>query len=174
MTCEICGRKIHGPSHHVSIDGAKLIVCSKCAAFSSSSQAHSVKFQVNNYSNKPSPFRSKPPQISSFEELELVEDYGKRIKKARETLGLSQKELGNLIREKASFLQKLETYKTVPNTKLAKKLEKRLKIVLLVKPSSLHIAEDYVVKKPLELTLGDLAKFKKKRESSEDETERAL
>ena len=172
MTCEICGRKIHGPLHHVSIDGAKLIVCSKCAAFSSPSNFHHPKIQGNKHDIKPPSFRSRISNIRRVEELELVKDYGKRIKIAREKLGLSQKEFGKLIREKASFLQKLEIGKTVPNIKLANKLEKSLKIILLVKPSSPYMPSDYVVKKPPEFTLEDIVNFKIKKRSSEVEDER--
>lgn len=174
MACEICGKKILGLSNRIIIDGAKLIVCSKCACFSSSSWNIKKKSQLamKNVSSKSSIRRSKPMHGSVDEEFELVEDYGQRIRKAREKMNLSQKDLGKTIQEKASVLQKLEIGKMVPDDKLTKKLEKSLKINLLAPPSSLIITKDLLIQKPFDLTLGDVVRFKKKGTSSEAEVSR--
>lgn len=68
-------------------------------------------------------------------ELELVNDFPKQIKRAREKLQLTHEDLGRQIGEKVSLLQKIEIGKMVPDQVLAKKLEHILRIKLL-SPSS--------------------------------------
>ncbi len=174
MACEICGKKISGLSNRIIIDGAKLIVCPKCACFSSSNWNINKKSQLatKKVSSKTSIRRSKPVHGGVNEKLELVEDYGQRIRKVREKMNLSQKDLGKMIQEKASVLQKLEIGKMVPDDKLAKKLEKSLKINLLGPPSSPIVAKGLLTQKPFDLTLGDIVRFKKKGVSSEAEVSR--
>ncbi len=89
------------------------------------------------------------------------------IRRAREKLGISQKDFGRMISERASFLQKIETGKTVPDQTLTKKLESALKIKLLVPQSSPTVSKELLVQKPYEATLGDVAYFRKKKAMSE-------
>lgn len=95
--------------------------------------------------------------------LELVEDFGARIRQAREAKGLSHEDLGRKINEKVSLLKKLESHKMTPDNTLVEKLQHTLKIKLLV-PAT----EDKLPKKlsttayPTEgITLGDLIRSKK-------------
>ena len=169
MECEVCGRRIYGSSRDVTIDGAKLTVCSECASFYSSSwkleqRTRLITSRPNIERRLPS---SKPKQLVIAEEMELAEDYSRRIRQAREKLGLSQKDLGKILSEKASFLQKLETSKAVPDEKLIKKLENTLKIKLLAPPPSTILSKGLLSQKPHELTLGDMAYFRKKKAASE-------
>ena len=62
----------------------------------------------------------------------LREDFSKAIKNARETLGMTQEELGRRISEKPSVISHLEVGSMKPNDVLAKKLEHFLKIQLFV------------------------------------------
>jgi putative transcription factor len=101
---------------------------------------------------------------------ELVLDYGQVIRKARETMQLSQEDLGRKIAEKTSVLQKLEGGRLVPPEALVQKLERTLKIRLVQAATDIPVNKKAT--KPEELTLGDIAVMRKKRSEMEDSEER--
>jgi putative transcription factor len=147
------------------IEGARLTVCGECAKHGKicydeprpkqvfpKPKAAPVAFRVQ---TRP----STPPVDTS---VELTEDYGTRIRKAREKLGLSHEELGKRLNEKVSLLKKIEMGKMTPSDKLATALEHILKVKLIVPrkeekvpPAKIHRALSR------ELTLGDLIHLKK-------------
>lgn len=88
---------------------------------------------------------------------ELVEGYATLIRTARQKLGYSHEDLGLKISERASVLKHVELGKMEPNNLLVSKLERVLKIKLLVpieeeKPPQTQITSG----KNQEMTLGDL------------------
>lgn len=93
---------------------------------------------------------------------EVVEDYSEKIRQAREKLGLSHEDLGMKINEKANVLRKIETRKLSPNNLLVSKLERTLKIKLLVPVADEKIPQNLPKSASRELTLGDLIKVDKK------------
>jgi putative transcription factor len=180
LRCEVCGRKIYGAAHRVIIEGAKMTVCSKCAKLGSGTWTPKPKPAQR----KPLPSKSikssypnvklqkTPPSQILEPQMELIEDFGPKIRGAREKLGLSHEDLGRKINEKVSVLKKIEAGKMTPDTKLIIKLEHALKIKLvapLAEPSPIQAYKKTAVPK---LTLGDLIKLKeemgdeKKREPS--------
>lgn len=64
----------------------------------------------------------------------LVDDYGNRIKEARESEGISIKELADELNEKSSLISKLERGKLKPDNSLGEKLADRLGITLYTNP----------------------------------------
>ena len=94
--------------------------------------------------------------------LELVPDFGTRIRQAREAKRLSHEDLGRKINEKISVIRKLEGHKMKPDNKLAGKLEHALKIKLLVPPTKKQLPKDLLTTAPKAVTLGDLIKRRKK------------
>lgn len=100
-------------------------------------------------------------------ELELVNDFPKQIKRAREKLRLTHEDLGRKIGEKVSVLQKIEIGKMVPDQVLAKKLEHVLRIKLLSPPSE-RPGLPLLQPPPPKPTLGDLVKIKKRGEVREE------
>ena len=62
--------------------------------------------------------------------LEIVPDFGKRIRKAREAKGLTAKELAMKIFEKESLLHRIENQAIKPSDLMIEKLEKQLGIQL--------------------------------------------
>jgi putative transcription factor len=89
---------------------------------------------------------------------ELIQDYANQIRIAREKHGYSHEDLGLKINERASVLKHIELGKMEPNNLLANKLERTLKIKLLV-PIETETPEQkakQVVGKNEEMTLGDL------------------
>jgi len=61
---------------------------------------------------------------------ELIDDYGKVIRRAREASGMSHEDLALKIKEKASLLKKIEREAIVPEDKVREKLERTLRITL--------------------------------------------
>ncbi len=122
--CELCGENIDGV-YVVNVEGVELRVCASCA------KGKRVIYTENNTkkidrSNK----AYKPVSRKKEEELELVENYGERIRKARENMGLPLKVFAEMINEKESLLKLVEKEQTLPTIPLTKKLEKNLKIKL--------------------------------------------
>ena len=64
------------------------------------------------------------------EGMEIAEDYGMKIKEARERAGLKQTELAQKINEKQSLLRKIEHEEILPTDEVRKKIERILKITL--------------------------------------------
>ena len=165
MNCEICGNPIRGPPSRIVVEGARLVVCIKCSTYgedywqpASPSKAPERPL--------PRPVKAKPrrpPATPTKEsrELELPDDFGARIRKARERLGLTQEDLAKQAKERLSIIQKIELGKMAPNLQLSKTLEHVLRTKLLVptvepEPPKSAIAETQ------ELTIGDVIQFKKK------------
>ncbi|MFH0897624.1 MAG: multiprotein bridging factor aMBF1 [Candidatus Bathyarchaeota archaeon] len=167
MECEVCGRQIIGKALNIVIDGAKLVVCSECAQLSTpASQSYREERAVVKKSAPAPRVRQQAVRTGEtpiHDDLELVENYGSLVRKARENMGLTHDELSRKAGAKVSILQKLETGKMVPDLDLAKRLENTLKIKLL-QPSSKVPVEERFSSKPSELTLGDVVSTKKKEE----------
>jgi putative transcription factor len=176
LRCEVCGCKILGKSFNVMIEGARLTVCGECAKHGKicydepkpilvfpRPRAAPVVFRVQ---TKP----STPPVDTS---VELAEDYGTRIRKAREKLGLSHEELGKRLNEKVSLLKKIETGKMTPSDKLATALEHILKVKLIVPRKEEKVPQAKMLRAPSrELTLGDIIHLKKGGNDKEEAARR--
>ena len=182
MRCEVCGRRVHGKPFKVVIEGAKLTVCAGCS-----------KHGTQTWEDEPTPKAVTKPKgprqpltvlIKKPQEaaptgtaVELVEDYDAKIRQAREKLGISHDDLGKRLNEKVSLLRKIETKKMTPDNVLAAKLERTLKIKLIVPASEekVKVPPSKMAKTPSrELTLGDLIRIddKSKKTKKEDTTER--
>ena len=182
MRCEVCGRKIHADPIRVNIEGAKLTVCAECAKHgkiiypdeehpvpkspflivtpgsgSSVNSASTPSTGAAKTKRQPQMIQKKRNLVANVEiTQELVEGYATLIRITREKLGYSHEDLGLKINERASVLKHVELGKMEPNNLLANKLERILKIKLLV-----PIEEEQPVPAPLaeknqEMTLGDL------------------
>ena len=171
MLCEMCGTD-RGRTSRVEVEGVTMQVCSECAKFGT---AKEVPKPLREYGSPQSSIRSgpgfdtpgmardRPPQrprkdALSRDEEELVRDYPKRIRQARESMGLSHEDLGRKINEKKSVIAKLEGGTFRPNEGLIGKLQRHLGIKLKAK------VEDYEHKTKNiggPMTLGDLIKYEK-------------
>jgi len=141
-----------------------MIACSECAKLGSGYWEDKPKRRPKTIT-KPQvkisiPRKKQVPTVS--EALELVSDFGLRIRRAREGLGLSHEDFGRKIGEKVSVLRKIESGKMTPALMLAEKLEHSLKIKLLV-PSSEPKAPSAALSKPREITLGDVVRLKERK-----------
>jgi putative transcription factor len=136
--CEICGTRIEGKAQYVQIGSSKLRVCKTCARYGSvvaeGAQAH-VKTHI--------PLGGEHAQFAQARKklyermdreiedgMEIGEDYGRRIKEAREKAGLKQAELAQRINEKQSLLRKIEHEEILPSDGVRAKIERVLNITL--------------------------------------------
>lgn len=120
MDCEICGQ--NKGSVFVEIDGSRLFTCNACSSLGRPSEQ-------NKFVHKPV-FQGTGPK-QSFDDFEFTEGFGRAIQKAREKKGLSINEFALLIRERESFLHKVEQEKALPDKALAKKIEGALGVKIL-------------------------------------------
>jgi len=164
MQCEVCGRKIIGKQYKAMIEGAIMLVCSECAHYGSRSwEAETTRKPKPILAPKPLLVSPPVPSVQKTVQeaaLELVEDYPKRIRQAREKLGLTHEDLGRKINERVSLLKKIETGKMTPTQSLAEKLQHVLRIKLLVPATEVKLPQKVLTaaKTRQEITLGDLIK----------------
>jgi putative transcription factor len=75
--------------------------------------------------------KTKPRSGVLIDDLELIEDYAKEIRAARQKKHLSQEELAQKIGERISTLQSIESGRLKPTGKTIRGLERELEISLL-------------------------------------------
>lgn len=133
--CEICGVEIAGKAQYISIGSSKLRVCKACARHGSivmeSTPAQTTP--GGEHVQQLTKARQRLYERMDFElgeGMEIAEDYGMRIKEARERAGLKQTELAQKINEKQSLLRKIEHEEILPTDEVRKKIERILKITL--------------------------------------------
>ncbi len=155
MQCEICGKD--ELLFKANIEGTMMNVCKPCSKYG---KVISVARDKINVEQKKDDAKLEAPVRKKEIVQTVVEDYGERVKKRREHLGLKQEELAKMLSEKESLLHHIESGKFEPNIELARKLERFLKIKLV---------EEYEEEnsqlprgKADDLTIGDLIKVKKK------------
>ncbi len=149
MNCEVCGREVEW-AIKVNLEGATVEACSRCARFGK---------KVPTFSKKPLssfPLKKRPMYREVSADKDIVDDYYKRIRKARESRGLTQEDLGKKINEKTSVINRLEAKQMDPDQKLIKKLEKTLGISLLEEARNKKIEGSISFSDGL--TLGDMIK----------------
>ena len=163
MICEMCGKNVTF-CKKVTIEGVHLEVCTECAKF-----GIEAKKSANEPEEKPKSVisqrlefrerRSRPRDIyNGSEKEELVEDFAKRIREARERRGLTQKELAMKLNERVTVLSKVESGSMRPDEKLIGKLQKELGIVLKEKLAPIVAAKESA---PSTLTLADLVRMQR-------------
>jgi putative transcription factor len=150
-SCELCGRGMKGSGRNVVIEGASMIVCPQCAARFGKQPTSSVQQSPSQPKMRHSwiggPERStSSPQKKAFtkkpkpksrsggvllDDMELIEDYAKTIRVARQKKNLSQEELAQKIGERISTLQSIESGRLKPTGKTIRGLERELEISLL-------------------------------------------
>lgn len=145
--CEMCGTEVASPTT-VKVEGAEIEVCDDCTSFGTEVRTESSSRSSTKYSTSSSGSSSggsgSPGSDSSkgsrrrrdmFDEMEEVaQDYDERIRRGRESAGLTQEELANALNEKASLIRKLERGEVLPSDSVQNKLERKLDISLVESP----------------------------------------
>lgn len=140
--CQICGKEVDSTTK-AKIEGAVMHVCDSCADMGEKVEKKSKKKRTRKSSQKT-----------------LANDYGDRVRDARETRELSIKELSGSLNEKESVIKKVEREELKPDKSLAGKLSKELDITLYVNPEVTNY-DDSSDSDSRKATLGDVADVKK-------------
>jgi len=148
MKCEMCGSE--GKLFKTSIEGSELNVCKECSKYGK--VIAPVKTETTEKK------QTRKSKTVSFPEEDIIQiivpDYSERIRKKRDTLGLKQEEFAKKINEKESLIHKIETSQFEPSIKLARKIEKFLKINLIEQHKEEHKKTEKI--KEDMFTIGDL------------------
>ncbi len=143
VQCEMCGTETPSPKT-VKVEGAELEVCDQCASFgtevkTADSSSTSTKYSTSSSSSSGGGTSSTSSggggsdrrRSDMFDRMDdLVQDYGDRIRTARESRGMSQEELADELNEKASLIRKLERNESLPSDDVQRELEGFLDIDL--------------------------------------------
>lgn len=127
MACEMCGAP--DAPYKCDVEGVMMRLCSKCSSFGKVIQQHrqdSAEPVIKQQAHKPVRRQSEPTLVQA-----IVDDFSSRIRKARESKGLKQKEFALMLAEKESVVHNLESGRMTPPIDLARKLERALKIRLV-------------------------------------------
>ncbi len=157
--CEICGAGIAGLPQRIVIDGSSLDVCKSCARFGKPEDKWSPVPKKMVPVERTFTVRRPRPRDHFKDLVELVPEFGRKIREAREDLRLTPEELGARIKEKATLLKKIEREEISPEDEVRKKLEKELKIKLTDQVNEAKVRSG---SRSRGLTLGDIASIKRK------------
>lgn len=144
--CQICGKEVDS-TVKTKIEGAVMQTCDSCAEMGE---------KVNTQKKK----KKKKKRRRKSSQKTLANDYGSRVKEAREDKELSISELSDSLNEKTSVIKKIETEDLKPDKPLAGKLSKELDIELYVNPEVTDY-DDTSDGDTRKATLGDVADVKK-------------
>ncbi len=136
MICEMCGKDSSG-TKAMMVEGTRLMLCPDCAKFGD-------EYKASSKSGGSAPSRTVIEErldrrekrmqtrdvYSSAETVEIIDDYGNVIRRAREAKGMDLEQFAKSIQEKKGILAKVESNNLVPDDKLRAKLEKALGIKL--------------------------------------------
>jgi putative transcription factor len=162
MRCEVCGEEIQGEPQRRVIEGAKMVVCGRCASFGSGDWSPSRPTRPRRRLRRSTPTVRRKSDVEQAEELEVVEDYGNKIKRARQKAGMKVEDLARKIQEKESLIKKMEKEDFEPTPRLAEKLKRVLNIELMER---VETTSGPVITQPRgPRTLGDLIKIKEVEE----------
>ncbi len=135
--CEMCGRPVRRrDSKVVYIEGARLVLCPQCysrvakRAVKEEVRSATTK-RINTPRTRTTAGRSARRRSLKLENYEVVEDYARRVREARERLGWTQRTLAEAVRESENVIKRIEAGRLTPTIELAMKLEKVLDIKLL-------------------------------------------
>ncbi|MDI6886881.1 MAG: multiprotein-bridging factor 1 family protein [archaeon] len=146
--CEICGVEIKGKVQYITIGSSKLQVCKACARYGTGvvvdKKAKTTLGGEPVQLVKAKPLQglrgrgAEPHKRRLYEQMDLVieeemgmgEEYGRKIKEAREKAGLKQAELAKRINEKQSLVRKIENEEIIPSKEVWGKIERVLKSFL--------------------------------------------
>ena len=154
--CEMCGAPLKGKGITVSYEGSIITVCPSC--YNKIKKAAKVvdEKQLIKKNEAKKKIKALAPKLSTEVELEVVDDYYKLIKEARERLGLSQQQLAQQLKVSENIIKRFESGKLKPTIQQARQLEKILGIKLLRPVESEEESEEA----DFELTLGDVVNIR--------------
>ena len=169
MQCEMCG--ISTALYRAVIEDTEMVVCKDCGNYGKIlGQAKSSEQKAMPSIKRLQVLKTAVPNVvvdKSPVEL-IVDDCSLIVRRERERMGLTQKEFASMLNEKESIIHKIETGTIEPDIKLARKLEKTLKIKLVEDYAENDDASGYKsfdragASEPGRITIGDLITVRKR------------
>lgn len=151
--CELCGRPTKD-IYVIEVENVEMRVDAGCAK-----GKKVIRTEIEGERLKAG--RQPARQRRATEETPmLVDNYGKKIRNARENMKLPIKVLAEMINEKEHFLVRIEEERTKPTIELTKKLEKTLKIKLTEEPMETSDIYKGGTKRAEKATIGDFVEEK--------------
>lgn len=157
MRCEICGKKLQHEPIKTKIDGSIMLTCKECSKFGKVQKEPPKPKRQGAQRTQRTPRKVQRTRESTEE---VIENFNEILRKAREKKGWSREELAEKINEKASVVNRIESGKMVPDLKLARKIERIMKVVLIEKSDDIS-TDDSVRSNIKGATIGDIARIKK-------------
>jgi putative transcription factor len=160
MICELCGKNVNG-GFKVRIEGSMVSACESCSKLGE--VVSKVIIETPKVKAKPKPAL---PEVTEHNfkaevEYEVVDDFGPKIKAAREKRNLSQEDLGKMLNEPHSLIHRVELGKYEPSPDMARKFEQKLGIKLLSPHTEIEAPD--AAKTSDEITLGDMIVVRKRK-----------
>jgi len=143
VSCELCGKDTELMS--ALVEGIALNVCKSCARHGK---------VLARPRAKPKPLKQSVQEPVDM----LVDNFADKVRRAREQLGLTQKEFARKLNEKESVLQKIETNHFRPTIEKARHFERVLGVTL-VESSSVEPVVKQRKSDSGGLTIGDMLKL---------------
>jgi putative transcription factor len=148
MLCEMCGNEVESTSR-IRIEHSVLQLCPACAKFGTPIDPPPPATPAA----APAPVARRRPAGASapagrprrleerdlyaeIGELTLADDWGQKVRRAREALAWTPEELGKKLNEKKSVVLKIESGGLHPPDALVRKLEHLLKVRLRAEPTA--------------------------------------
>ncbi len=119
VECELCGRQTD-ERYIATVENVELRICARCA------KGRHVREETFPKAASASRTTSRAESTE-----EMAEDYGARIRRAREHMKIPINVLAEMLSEKEGVISRVEQQKMTPPEALRKKLEKALGIKLL-------------------------------------------
>lgn len=148
MLCEMCGKEVPLTSR-VRLEGSVLFLCPECARFgtpvdpipspAAAPEDAGTRFRPGIPVTRPTGPRRRLEERDLYQEIgemELVPDWNKRIRLAREALAWTPEVLGKKLNEKKSIVLKIESGNFRPPDALVRKVEHLLKVRLRAEPEA--------------------------------------
>ncbi len=143
--CEVCGKTLVGVPTVLDLGHCKITICPKCARKIRAERIsrEERKVVIRREERPPILERRKLPRVekkvpaarrkASSEEVDLIDGYGMRIRKARESLGLTVEHVAKALNVKASLIRHIEAEEIIPPVHIARGLEKLLDIKIITR-----------------------------------------
>jgi putative transcription factor len=161
LSCDICGRP--DARAIILIEGAKMMACGGCMR--SGKVLHHLG--SDDEENKEILKSQSARAISMGESEEIVEGFGKIIRKARDKIGLGIGVIAERINERESFIDAIENERLAPTLEIARKLQRELGIKLIEKVEKEVTTEIQKKGKFSEPTLADALFFEKNKKAKQ-------
>ncbi len=146
MLCEMCGKESETVVR-VKVESSVLEVCTACSRFGKplaptpgatgggnggGALGTDVQDRIGSHQKR----MTERDLYAELPDLELDPQWSRKVREAREKLGLTQEQFGAKINEKVSVVHKLESGGMVPPDALVRKLERTLKVRLTARPEA--------------------------------------